>query len=103
MCVSCCSGAAAACRAGLSSGAGLTDFADDVADLVATSTALEGGKSTGLSDLFGKHRLSQQYGADLAMQQRAQVGGSGVQVLRLVLIYVADGCQSRPDGRLRVQ
>jgi hypothetical protein len=63
------------CRAGLS-GAGLTDFADDVADLVASSTAAEGGQGSGLSDLFGKHKLSQRYGADLATQQ--QVGGGGV-------------------------
>lgn len=61
------------CRAGLS-GAGLTDFADDVADLVASSTAAEWGKGSGLSDLFGKHKLSQRYGADLATQQQAQVG-----------------------------
>lgn len=60
-------------RAGLS-GAGLTDFADDVADLVASSTAAEGGRGSGLSDLFGKHKLSQRYGADLASQQQAQVG-----------------------------
>lgn len=61
-----------ACRAGLS-GAGLVDFADDVADLVASSAAAEGGKSTGLQELFGKHKLSQQYGADLAVQQQMQV------------------------------
>jgi hypothetical protein len=60
------------CRAGLS-GAGLTDFVDDVADLVASSTAAEGGRSGGLSELFGKHKLSQRYGADLAMQQQSQV------------------------------
>jgi hypothetical protein len=60
-------------RAGLS-GAGLTDFADDVADLVASSAAAEGGKANGLSELFGKHKLSQRYGADLTMQQQAQVG-----------------------------
>lgn len=59
-------------RAGLS-GAGLTDFADDVADLVASSAAAEGGKGTGLSELFGKHKLSQRYGADLTAQQQAQV------------------------------
>jgi len=83
-------------RAGLS-GAGLTDFADDVADLVASSTAAEGGKSGGLNELFGKHKLSQRYGADLAMQQQAQVSerscncithvlGEHKAVLRLVLV-----------------
>jgi hypothetical protein len=56
------------CRAGLSGAAGLTDFADDVADLVAASG--EGDKAGGsLAALYGKHRLSQKYGADLAMQQ----------------------------------
>lgn len=68
-------------RAGLS-GAGLTDFADDVADLVASSTAAEGGRASGLNDLFGKHKLSQKYGADLGLEQQAQVrrlGKGGVQ------------------------
>jgi hypothetical protein len=54
------------CRAGLS-GAGLTDFADDVADLVAAADG-KGGSSS-LAAAFGKQRLSQQYGADLASQQ----------------------------------
>jgi hypothetical protein len=61
------------CRAGLSGAAGLTDFADDVADLVAA--AGEGDKAGGsLSALYGKQRLSQKYGADLAMQQQSKVG-----------------------------
>lgn len=56
------------CRAGLS-GAGLTDFVDDVADIVAANTSAPGGKGSSLVELYGKHRLSQQYGADLATQQ----------------------------------
>ncbi|KAF8059680.1 hypothetical protein HT031_005088 [Scenedesmus sp. PABB004] len=49
-------------RAGLSGAAGLTDFADDVADLVAAS----GGGGGGLGALLGKQRAGQQFGADLA-------------------------------------
>jgi hypothetical protein len=65
---------AVCCRVGLSGAAGLTDFADDVADLVAA--AGEGEKAGGsLSALYGKQRLSQKYGADLAMQQQSKVGG----------------------------
>lgn len=48
--------------------AGVTDFADDVADLVAASG--EGGDKGGsLAALYGKKQLSQRYGADLATQQ----------------------------------
>eukprot|EP00775_Hariotina_reticulata_P005267 gene5267-5502_t len=59
-------------RAGLS-GAGLTDFADDVADLVAAADGK--GSSSGLAAAFGKQRLSQQYGADLASQQARMRSG----------------------------
>ncbi|WIA21610.1 hypothetical protein OEZ85_000794 [Tetradesmus obliquus] len=61
-------------RAGLSGAAGLTDFADDVADLVAASG--EGGDKGGsLAALYGKKQLSQRYGADLATQQSKMRSG----------------------------
>lgn len=54
------------------SGAGLTDFADEVADIVAANTAEGAGKGNSIADLYGKHRLSQQYGADVASQQQVR-------------------------------
>lgn len=70
------------CRAGLS-GAGLTDFADDVADLVAATSGDRPGGS--LAALYGKKQLSQQYGADLATQQNKVGWGSMLRVYYTVL------------------
>lgn len=52
---------------------------------MASSTAAEGGKGSGLSELFGKHKLSQRFGADLATQQQAQVGLTSCRCVRNVL------------------
>eukprot|EP00879_Flechtneria_rotunda_P011823 GHRR01012350.1.p1 GENE.GHRR01012350.1~~GHRR01012350.1.p1 ORF type:complete len:590 (+),score=268.47 GHRR01012350.1:166-1935(+) len=57
-------------RAGLS-GAGLADFADDVADIVAASSAADGAAGgSSMAQLYGKHRMSQRFGADLALQHK---------------------------------
>jgi U3 small nucleolar RNA-associated protein 3 len=74
-----------------------------VADLVASSAAAEGGRGSGLSELFGKHRLSQQYGADLATQQRGQVGASGASGLALPAVCAACAAVARLCGAAHAQ
>lgn len=86
------------CRAGLS-GAGLTDFADDVADIVAANAAAGGGKGSSLSELYRKHRLSQQYGADLATQQtKVRCCCNSQQVEMQQLLYDAQVANVRPQA-----